>query len=69
MIVANFHEIYNFLNTFKIETRYKHHHLKQIILKILKVMQPVLPHLISECLDSINEKNISDWPIIDENTY
>ena len=29
-------------------------------------MQPVLPHLISECLDNINEKRSSDWPKIDE---
>ena len=29
-------------------------------------MQPVLPHLISECLENINEKSVSDWPKIDE---
>ena len=66
VIVANFHEIYNFLNTSKIDDKIKTSSFKTNYLKILKVMQPVLPHLISECLDSINEKNISDWPIIDE---
>ena len=29
-------------------------------------MYPVLPHLISECLEILNEKNIPDWPIIDK---
>ena len=56
----------NFFNTFKTEEKIKTTSFKINYLKILKVMQPVLPHLISECLDSINEKNNSDWPIIDE---
>ena len=29
-------------------------------------MNPVLPHLISECLSSLNIKNMNTWPDIDE---
>ena len=66
MIIANFHEIYNFLNTCKIEKKIKTLIFKENYLKILKVMQPVLPHMISECLSTINEKIDTVWPEIDK---
>ena len=64
VIVANFHEIYNFLS------KLKHHEIsdienfKQNYINILVVMSPVLPHLISECLSELEVKNTSFWPEI-----
>ena len=29
-------------------------------------MNPILPHLISECLSNLNVKNTTIWPSIDE---
>jgi len=64
VIIANMHETYNFL--------YKHfegnNNSKDLIdyyRKILIIFSPVLPHLISECLDEIGNKNKNHWPEVE----
>ena len=32
----------------------------------MTIINPVLPHLISECLSCLNVKNMTTWPDIDE---
>ena len=39
--------------------------LKTNYQKILKIMQPVLPHLTNECLTKFDEKKEFDWPDLD----
>merc|ERR1712086_548311 len=65
-IIANFYEIYNFLSKeFKKEINYLV--LRENYLKIIKIMSPVTPHFVAECLDSLgyNEKN-TPWPEIEK---
>ena len=65
VIVANFHETYNFLiNIIKEPINKKI--LLENYLKILKVMSPVIPHITSECLQEMGEKTNVVWPEIDK---
>ncbi len=65
VIIANFYETYNFISKIKLN-EIKNTTLLENYVKILKVMSPVIPHLISECLEQLNEKNIYEWPTIDK---
>ena len=60
VIIANFHEAYNFLNN-EIKKQINNEIFKESYIKILVMMSPFIPHLISECLEDLNyeEKN---WP-------
>ena len=62
VIVANLHEIYNFYYKIKSNENFDFEDLKKNYLKILTVMHPILPHLMSECLADLNEKPIIKWP-------
>ena len=67
VVVANFHEIYNYLYK-NIKKKINKEDIKNIYLNVLSLMLPVLPHFVSECLEDI-EKNISKnikWPNIDK---
>ena len=66
VIVANFYETYNFLN------KENKNEINSSILfvnysKIIKVMSPIVPHFVAECLEDLksNEKELS-WPSVDE---
>ena len=61
VIVANFHETYNFLNK-EIETPINSFELTENYKKILCLLQPVIPHLILECLNELDEKYDPKWP-------
>ena len=65
VIIANLHEVYNFLSKVveKINDKEK---FKKNYIKILKVMFPVMPHLMSECLSQLEVKENLSWPNIDE---
>ena len=65
VIIANFHEIYNFFNKILIQNNFSNTELKNNFIKILKIMQPVLPHMISECLTNFKQDHASDWPKLD----
>ena len=65
VIIANFHEIYNFLNQNLKNKELDLKNLQNNYLNILRVMHPVLPHLISECLSTFKEKPHFDWPNVD----
>ena len=62
MIVANLYEMYNFLNK-ESEKPIRKKVLIENYRKILILMNPFIPHFSSECLNSIEQKEIS-WPII-----
>jgi len=61
VIVANIYETYNYLIK-EIEKDYKITVLKENYLKILTLMMPVLPHMISEAFRDLNHDEQLQWP-------
>ena len=61
VIVANIYETYNYLIK-EIEKDYKITVLKENYLKILTLMMPVLPHMISEAFKDLNHNEKLQWP-------
>ena len=73
VIVANFHETYNFLNK-EIEKPINNFQLIENYKKILCLLQPVIPHFALECLEELDQKYIPSWPLanfelIEEETF
>ena len=66
VIVANFHQIYNYFNEIVKNESVDNKLLKKNYTKILQSMYPVLPHLVSECLELLEEKILPEWPGIDD---
>ena len=66
VIIANLHEIYNFLSKINKSELSCLKNFKENYVKILIIMNPILPHLISECLSNLNVKNTMIWPDIVE---
>ena len=62
VIVAHFHETYNFLKK-EIEKPISSSELIENYKKILCLLQPVIPHLILECLEELDKKYNPTWPI------
>ena len=65
VIIANLHEVYNFLSKV-IEKINDIEKFKKNYIKILKVMFPVMPHLMSECLSQLGVKENLSWPAIEK---
>ena len=65
VIIANLYETYNFLIK-EIEKEIDSKDLLSNYEKILKVINPILPHLSSECLEDINNKFNLAWPKIED---
>ena len=66
VIIANLHEIYNFFSKIKKDDIINIENLKKNYLKILKVMSPMLPHLMAECLVDLGENPKSNWPDLEK---
>ena len=60
VLIAYLHETYNFLSkeTEKLDIK----DLKENYSKILILMSPILPHLVSECLKEIKKEKDVSWP-------
>ena len=67
VIVANLHEIYSFYNKV-IEEENVGNNLLNNYIKILTIMQPIVPHISNECLSELSNGKIFNWPKI-ENKY
>jgi leucyl-tRNA synthetase len=65
IIVANLHEMYSFLIK-EISKGYKNTSILDNYKKILITMNPIIPHLSSECLKIIESKDKITWPSYDE---
>ncbi len=61
VLIAFLHETYNFLNKEIIKSDIKD--LEENYSKILVLMFPILPHLISECMKEIKKSDKLSWPI------
>ena len=66
VLVANLHEIYNYLSKNIKNIRNKENLLSNYE-KILKIISPVMPHLTNECLEDLNVKERNKWPRVDKN--
>ena len=65
MLVANFHEIYNFFSKLTEKEDWGKNFISNY-LKILKIMNPVVPHLSSECIQNFDIKTDISWPEINK---
>jgi leucyl-tRNA synthetase len=55
VIVANFHETYNFLSKLNL-SKINNSVLLENYIKILTIMCPIIPHFSSECINEIYKK-------------
>ena len=65
VIIANMHEIYNYLNKIITNVNDKDRFIKNYK-KILISISPVVPHLANECLEQLEANNELSWPEIKE---
>jgi len=65
VLIANFHEIYNFFSKWTEKEDWGKNFFDNY-LKILKIMNPVIPHLTSECIQNFNLEMDVSWPEIDK---
>ena len=65
VIVANLYETYNFLIK-EIDKDINSDDLLKNYNSILKIMNPIIPHITSECLNELKSENKNEWPNIDE---
>jgi leucyl-tRNA synthetase len=65
VIVANFHEIYNY---FSKETNYfvQKDSMRENYTKILYLLSPIIPHFAQECLSELDVKKEISWPKVDK---
>jgi leucyl-tRNA synthetase len=66
VIIANLYEIYNFFND-EIKKDLNRKNLLLNYTKILKIMNPIIPHFSNECLSQIDSKEKIMWPKVDSN--
>jgi leucyl-tRNA synthetase len=65
VLVANFHEIYNFFSKITEKGEWGKNFIDNY-LKILKIMNPVVPHLSTECIQKFNLETDISWPEINK---
>ena len=64
VVVANVYEIYNLFND-HLEKDISDKCLKLNLIKLMKILIPFTPHIAYECLEMLGEKEIKNWPKID----
>ena len=65
VIIANLYEIYNFFNE-KVKLDLDKENLLSNYIKILKIMNPIIPHFSNECLEMIDYRDKITWPDVDK---
>ena len=64
--IANFYEIYKFINNSLDEPIDKKEFINSLE-KIMRLMLPFIPHLASECLEASGFKTLNIWPKVEKN--
>ena len=65
VIIANLYEIYNHFSG-AIKANLDKKNLLSNYIKILKIMNPIIPHFSNECLSQINSQEKITWPKVDD---
>ena len=65
VIIANLYEIYNFFSD-KVKQDLNKENLLENYIKILKIMNPIIPHFSNECLEQLKFKDKLTWPEVDK---
>jgi len=65
VIIANIYETYNFLIK-EVNKDYKSEVLKKNYIKILTLMMPVIPHIISEAIKDLEYNQKIEWPAVND---
>ena len=65
VIVANFHEMYNFMSK-SFDSFNNKVELKENYIKILYLIMPLLPHFSSECLEEMGDLKEKKWPKVEQ---
>ena len=66
VIIANLYETYNFINKYLNNDEINSKNLLQNYTKILKIISPILPHVVAECIKDLKINEELSWPKIDE---
>ena len=69
VIIANYYQIYNFYNKAIKQKNLNINLLRKNFVKILQTMFPILPHLVSECLEKFKENVHPKWPKIEKLSF
>ena len=64
VIIANFHEAYNFFNN-QVDNQIGKETLLDCYTKVLLTMYPFIPHIISETLEDLKFKKEKSWPKVE----
>jgi len=65
VIVANLYETYNFLVK-NLDLIFNNNKIKENYKKILTIFCPIIPHVLNECLEDLNENKNIKWPDVDK---
>ena len=65
VIVASFHEMYNFMSK-SVDSFNNKEELKENYIKILHLLMPLLPHFSSECLEEVGDLKEKKWPKVEQ---
>ena len=64
--IAHFYELYNFFKV-SLDAKIDNKVFKDCIIKFMKLMMPLTPHLAYECLELFKCKTVNNWPVIEGN--
>ena len=64
--IAHFYELYNFFKV-SLDAKIDNKVFKDCIIKFMKLMMPLTPHLAYECLELFKCKTVNSWPVIEGN--
>ena len=65
VVIASVHETYSLLNN-NLNNDISNEVFKELMIDFMKILLPFTPHLSSECLEKLAEKNTENWPTINE---
>ena len=65
VVVANVYEIYNLFNR-SLKKEIGNECLVALLKDFMKLLVPFVPHIATECLDKLGEKNSENWPKFNE---
>ncbi len=65
VVIANIYEMYRLISS-SMQKKISNNCIKNNYINFLKILNPISPHITSECLEKLSEKTISSWPKIDK---